>query len=178
MATLAGLGAGGFAAGAGKELVKQAIPALFSYLFGKSGTETPIQEGQRQLLDELLRSVEGEGNFSDLFNFDENAFQQGIAEPAQQQFEDVIAPMIQQRFISSGQQRSSGLEGALARSGVDLNQMLNQLRYQGQQGAQQNKLSTLNRILSQPAGGMERKSGLFQRLFSNEEAAQSRKGFV
>lgn len=121
----------------------------------RQSKETPIQERQRQLIDDLLESVKGRGSFSDLFSYSERDFEKNFLEPAKDQFRNQIAPQIQQQYIASGQQRSTGLEDTLARAGVNLDNMLNQYRFQQQQQAQNRQLSALERILGQPKGGEE-----------------------
>lgn len=122
-------------------------------LLGRRGSEeTPIQERQRQVIDDILESVKGEGPLSDLFKFDEETFQKSFVEPAKERFSSQISPQIQQQFIASGQQRGTPLQDTLTRAGVDLDQMLNQFYAQQQQGAQQRQLGALERILGAGAG--------------------------
>lgn len=127
-------------------------------LFGGSQKETPIQGQQRQAIDDILKSISGEGPYSNLFQANNEDFEKFFIEPAKQQFQSQIAPQIQQAYISSGQQRGTGLDDTLTRAGVDLDQMLNQFRFQQQQGAQKRQLSALERILGQKAGVAEQPS--------------------
>lgn len=121
-------------------------------LFGKQNQQTPIQGQQQQLIDQLLASLGGQGPYSDLFNVNEESFNQGFREPAMAQFRNQTAPQIQQSYIASGQQRGTGLEDTLSRAGVDMDMMLNQMYAQQQQQAQQNKLGTIGNILGQGPG--------------------------
>jgi len=121
-------------------------------LFGDKNKETPMQGKQRELIDQLLSSLKGNGPYSDLYNMDEAAYQKSFVNPMKQQFESQIAPQIQQSFIASGQQRGSGMEGNLTRAGVNMDQILNQNYAQMQQQANSNKMGAMNNILNQGAG--------------------------
>lgn len=112
----------------------------------KQAKETKTQKMQRHLIDELIGSVKGKGRFADLFNentakrnerFDPSneAFQKSFVQPAQSLFRNQLAPQIQQKYIQSGQQGSSGLDDQLLRAGVDLDSLLNQHMMEFQQGA-------------------------------------------
>jgi hypothetical protein len=96
--------------------------------------ETKIQRTKRKLVDDLIYSMKNpDGNFSDLYKQPtEEDFQKYYVDPAKSRFQNQIAPGIQERYVTSGQHRGSGLEGALARSGIDMDQLLNQdyMRYQ------------------------------------------------
>lgn len=134
--------------------IQAAGSAVGGYLSGKGNApkETKIQKQQRYLIDELLKSLSGNGAYADLFNQSDEAFNKSFVEPAKAMFQNQIAPQIQQQFIANGQQRSSGLEGQLTRAGVDLDSMLNQYMYQHQQDALNRKSNTLNSILGAGAG--------------------------
>jgi len=113
-------------------LIASLIPAITSVaggFFGGGGgdTETKQQKMTRKTLDDILASIKGEGSFNDLFNLDEDAFQRSIVDPALRRFEQQTAPQIQQKFISSGLQRGTGLDDALTRAGVDLESNIDQL---------------------------------------------------
>jgi hypothetical protein len=138
-----------------QSLVSAGGSALGGYLNrdkGQAYNPTPIQRSQKDLLDQLIASVKGNGPFSDMFNFDEEAFQKSYVDPAKQMFSSQIAPQIQQGFISQGQQRGTGMENQLTRAGVDMDQLLNQAYAQMQQNAQQNKMGAINSILGMGAG--------------------------
>lgn len=148
-------------------ILSQLLPSLIGAAGGVgsallnrfSNRETPIQESQRDLIDQILSSVKGSGPFSDLFNMDENAFQRSYVDPAKSLFNNQIAPAIQQNYIGGqyGQQRAggTGLQDSLARAGIDLDQMLNQQYAQFRQGAQNRQLDALSRILGQGAGVLQ-----------------------
>jgi len=136
-----------------------AVGGLASFLGRRRSQETPIQGQQRELVDELLASLRGEGQFSDLFKMDEETFQKSFVDPALSRFRTQTAPQIQQSFIAGGQQRGTGLEDTLARAGVDLDQLLSQQFAQQQQAAQQRQLLGIGGILGQEAGAIPEQSG-------------------
>lgn len=119
---------------------------------GQTQSETKIQKKQRQLVDKLLASLEGNGPYSDLYNPDDKTFQKSFVEPAKSLFSNQIAPQIQQQYIASGQQRGSGLDDQLLRAGVDLDQLLNQHMAQFQEGAMNRKQTAINSILGAGSG--------------------------
>lgn len=100
----------------------------------KQPKETRMQKQQRQLVDQLIASLGGQGPFSNLFATDEAAFKKSFIDPAKSIFKNQIAPGIQQESIYGGQQRGTGLDDQLLRAGVDLDQLLNQqyMNFQGQ----------------------------------------------
>lgn len=128
------------------------------YLNRRKSTETGIQRGQRNTIDDLLASLQGGGKYSDLINFDEDAFNKSYVEPAKQRFKSQIVPQIQQSYIASGQQRGTGIEDTLTRAGVDLDQMLNQQYASMQQGSQNRKIDFIKSILGQSAGAAPEQS--------------------
>ena len=131
------------------------IGALLSGLMGSKNEPTPIQAQQKQLLDQLLSGLKGEGQFANLFSTDQAAFQKSFVDPAKQMFKGQIAPQIQQSYIASGQQRGTGMEDTLARAGVDLDQLLNQNFMNFQQNAQNRQTTAIGSILGQGAGAPE-----------------------
>lgn len=120
--------------------------------FGNKNKPTKRQKQQQELVDQLLASLSGNGQYSDLFNMDEAAFQKSYVEPAKSMFRNQIAPQIEQQYIASGQQRGTGLEDTLSRAGVEMDQLLNQQYAQMQQQAQERKLNAMNYILGSGAG--------------------------
>lgn len=127
--------------------------ALGAALTGRSNPkETEMQAKQRQLVDQLISSLNGEGPFADLFSRNEATFNKNFAEPARQRFKNQIAPQIQQSYIANGQQRGTGLQDSLTRSGVDIDQMINSeyMNYLNQ--GNQNKFNAINSILGAAPG--------------------------
>jgi len=125
---------------------------------GSNQKETKMQRTKRKLVDELLRSLSGGGQFSDIFSTDDETFQKSFVEPAKQRFASQIAPQIQQQYIAGGQQRSSGMEDQLLRAGVDLDSLLNEYQYKFQQDALNRKQNMINSILGQDAGAPQNPS--------------------
>lgn len=144
------------------------IAAGASWLSGQGSApkETKMQRTQRKLVDRLIDSLGGNGgDFSDLFNFDQDLFHKSFIEPAQAKFRNQIAPQIQQQYIASGQQRGTGLDDTLTRAGVDLDSMLNQFMFQAQENAMGRKQGAINSILGAGSGAPNETSGM-QDIFS------------
>ena len=141
--------------------------AASGYLSGAGSrrSESKMEKTKRKLVDQLLASLSGKGPYSDVFSFDEDLFNRSFVEPAKAKFRNQIAPQIQQSFIASGQQRGTGLDDTLTRAGVDLDAMLNQYLYQGQQDALNRKSGTINSILQAP-GGMPSQPSSMQNIMS------------
>ncbi len=118
----------------------------------KKSDETKIQKKQRQLVDQLLQSLNGQGPYSSLFSANQQDFERTFAEPARARFKNQTAPQIQQSYIAGGQQRSTGLEDTLTRAGVDMDQLLNEYFSNYQQGAQNRQSSAISAILGQGKG--------------------------
>jgi hypothetical protein len=143
----------------GPPLIAAAASITGGYLAGRNnGQETKIQKKKRKLVDELINSLHGEGPYSDLYSGDQETFQKSFVDPAKSIFNNQVAPQIQQQYIASGQQRSSGLDDQLLRAGVDLDQLLNQHMYQFQQDAMNRKQGTINSILGGGDGGTQNMS--------------------
>lgn len=136
----------------GPPLIAAGASALGGAFSGGGNKETKTQKTQRHLVDQLLASLGGEGPFADLYNKDDNAFQKSFVDPAKSIFNNQIAPQIQQQYIASGQQRGTGLDDALTRAGVDLDQLLNSHLLNFQQGAQNRQQNTIGNILGMGAG--------------------------
>ena len=124
-------------------------------LLARQPQETKIQTKQRELVDQLLASLNGNGPYSGLFQADEAAFQKSYVDPAKATFRNQIAPQIQQAFVGGqyGQQRGgTNIEDQLARAGVDLDQMLNQQYANFQQQAMNRQQDAIGKILGQGPG--------------------------
>tara|TARA_R110000868_G_scaffold182762_3_gene423836 strand:- start:9974 stop:10570 length:597 start_codon:yes stop_codon:yes gene_type:complete len=119
-----------------------------SSLFAPKPKKSKVQQMKELTMDDIMAGIRGEGPYSYLFNMDESAFQRGVADPAMARFNNQWAPQIQQQYISSGQQRGTGLEDTLTRAGVDLNQQINEQYWNAQQQANQNKLGALTGSLN------------------------------
>jgi hypothetical protein len=134
--------------------------ALGGYLSSRQDTETKMQKTKRHLIDQLLESIQGRGPYSDLFNFNEQQFQQNIAEPYRRQIQQQAFPRIQQAYIASGAQRSTGMEDALARAGIDIENQIASARQQGIESAANRRAGGISSILNQGNGAPARVSGL------------------
>jgi hypothetical protein len=110
--------------------------------------KTKVQQMKEMTMDDIMAGIRGEGPYAYLFNLDEDAFKRGVSDPAMARFTNEVAPQIQQQYISTGQQRGTGMEDTLARAGVDLHQQINQQYWNAQQQVNQNKLGALNSSLS------------------------------
>lgn len=146
-ATLALISAGVSAAGS-------AAGGIFS-----KKKETKTEKRRRELIDDLLASVKGNGPYSDMFNTSEEAFNKSYVEPAKARFRNQIAPQIQQSYVYNGQQRGTGLDDTLTRAGVDLDQMLNEQYLNYQQQGQNRKQSAINSILNTDTGNGNQSTG-------------------
>lgn len=163
----------------GPPLIQAAAAAGSSYLAGQGGAgkETKLQKTKRKLIDQLIGSLDGQGPFSDLFSSDEAAFQKSFVEPAQSMFRNKIAPYIQQSYISSGQQRGTGLDDQLLRAGVDLDAMLNSSYMDFQQQGANRKSNILNSILGAGDGAAPETTGA-QDVMSGLSSYLSGSGFA
>lgn len=121
------------------------LGALASRGFRQKRVKPP--KFQRELVDQLLQGLQGEGPFAQLFQADQEAFQRGVSDPLLQQFREQTAPQIQQRFIAEGQQRGTPLESALTRAGVDVQSNINRQFLPFQQGAQNRQQQAINQLL-------------------------------
>ena len=84
-----------------------------------------LSSGQTSLLDDLInRILSGSGGFG----FDDDFFQSSFVDPALREFQNRIAPGIQQKFIAAGAGRGTNVQDALTRAGTDVEGTLAQLR--------------------------------------------------
>lgn len=130
--------------GAGVNAGASALSSLFTPKPKKSKT----QKMQEMTMEDIMAAINGQGPYAYLFNVDEEAFQRGVADPAMARFRNQTAPQIQQEYISTGQQRGTGLEDTLSRAGVDLHQQINQEYWNAQNKANQNKINMLSGSLN------------------------------
>lgn len=124
------------------------MPKLKEVLFGKKDkikqakTLTPGQEKLMSLINQGL--VKGEGPFAELFgDFDPEAFEEGVTNPALKNFQENILPQIQEKFIAGNQVLGSGMRRGQLKASTDLQTQLAQLMYQAKQDQQKNKLAGL-----------------------------------
>jgi len=69
--------------------------AIAGGILGRENKETPMQAKQRELVDQLLSSLNGQGPYSNMFNVDNASFQKSFIDPMKQKFNSQIAPQIQ-----------------------------------------------------------------------------------
>ena len=85
-----------------------------------------VTGAQGQGIDTLAQMAQQFPEFFQSLAFDPSrtteAFQQGVARPAMQEFQEQIAPGIQERFIGAGAGRSSAGQRALGTAGARLEQ--------------------------------------------------------
>ena len=145
----------------GPPLIAAAGSGLSSWLGNKSNAgPSKMEKTKQKLIDQLLGSINGGGQYGDLFNVNEDTFQKSYLEPAMSRFQNQFAPQIQQSYIASGQQGNTGLQSALTQAGVDMNQLLNQQYGSMQEAAQNRKQNILSNILGQGSGPPTQQSGL------------------
>jgi len=136
-----------------------------------SSSETKLQKQQRKLIDQLMQGLGGEGQYSDLFNTDEDAFNKSFVNPAMSKFNNMIAPGIQQQFISSGLQRGTGLYDSLQRAGVDMSSLLNGQYMDFIQSGKNRMQNMLGNILGQGPGAPNQ-------LSTGQAAAKGAAGYL
>ena len=130
-----------------------ATSAIIAAIANRSGTSTKEVKKpkfQRDLIDQVLQGVRGEGEFANLFSSDQEGFQKSVADPLLEQFRTQTAPQIQQSFIQSGQQRGTPLESSLARAGLDVQGQINQLFQQFQNQGQNRQANAINSLIGIP----------------------------
>jgi len=136
------------------------IGSVAGGFMGDRGKPTPIDQKKKELLDQLMDSFQGNGPFSNLYNVDEQTFQKSFVDPMKQKFQSQIAPQIQQSYVASGQERGTGMEDALTRAGVDMDQLLNQFYAQMQEGAMNRQSTSMQNILGMESGPKEELTGM------------------
>src|ERR1700733_6486698 len=142
------------------------IPALIAagatiYAASKTGKkektkQLPTQTKEQKELARLINSglIKGEGPFKDLFGkFNEQDFQEGVANPAFKQFKEQTLPTIQEKFIAGNQALGSAMRRGQLKAGTDFQENLAKLLYEAKQGHKQNQLAGLNAVLGH--GGVE-----------------------
>jgi len=107
--------------------------------------------GQQDLIaaiEEGLKS--GTGPFADIFGkFNEQEFQEGVANPAIHNFKNEILPSITEKFIGRGTTGGSGMRRGLLKAGTDFEAQLAQLLYQARQQQKQNRISGVQNATGQ-----------------------------
>ena len=126
------------------------IWSRLSKAFGGRGAKTKTIKTSSPLQDQLLALIQqglgGEGMLGGAlggYNPEEIAklFQQGVADPARQQYFERSVPQLEQRAIASGVYGASGLQDKIGRGAMDLESMLASNLAQTQLGARQGDLN-------------------------------------
>ncbi len=109
----------------------------------KETVKSAEQIALNQAIIEGLRK--GTGPFADLYGkFNEKEFQEGVANPAIQNYKENILPQIQEQFISGNQALGSGMRRGVLKSGNELQSKLAELLYNAKQGHKQNKIAGID----------------------------------
>jgi len=143
-------------------------------MIGNKPTKT--QRNQQQLMDQLMASINGGGPYADLFNVNEDTFNKSFKEPMMNKFQNEVSPQIQQQYISSGQQRGTGMESALTRAGVNMDDMLNSHYQQMQESANSRKASALGSAMNF-SGGVPNQSSWKESIGMGVAGAVAQPGF-
>jgi len=143
----------------------QAILPLIGGMMSRRGP-TQGESRDQNTINELMQSMQGNGQYSDMFNMDYDAYKKSYVDPAMSEFKNVIAPGIQQEYIASGQQRGTGMEDTLSRAGVDMQQNLNKNYADMQNQSMDRKYKGIFGTLGQgqgapPQGGFGQTAGGF-----------------
>lgn len=140
------------------------MPKLSEILFGKSPsfkklpTQSPDQQNLMAMLFQGLQG--GQGPFADIYGqFDEGAFNKGVAEPELKRFREELLPSIMEKYIAGNQALGSGAQRAATRGASDLSSNLAQLLYNARQNQMQNRAQGINTFLGQQPFQYASKSG-------------------
>lgn len=127
-------------------------------LFGKKKKKKKLStfdDEQQRLYGDYVKGLRGQGEFSDLYNFDagqaNDVFDKTVANPAYRNYQENIIPGITGNFRGKNLQNSSYLGQSLARTGRDVQEGLDAQRskyiFEGQQNAQNRKGNAINSVL-------------------------------
>jgi hypothetical protein len=133
-------------------------------LFGGGGRKkkkkaklvSTLDSTQQGLYQQYADALNGKGQFADLYNWDakgaNNNFDVNVSRPAYRNFNENIIPGITGQFRQGNVQNSSYTGEALGRAGRNVQESLDaqrsNMQFQGQQSANQNKMSGMNNILN------------------------------
>lgn len=140
-------------------------------LANQANKETKLDKKKRNVIDQLMASLSGDGPYAGIFGFDEAAFDKSFVQPALSRFRNQVAPQIQQSYIASGQQRGTPIEDQLLRAGVEMDQMLNQNYLQFQNAAKDRAAGQFSNILGTTTAAKPDQS-------TGQAAAQGGAGFL
>jgi len=108
---------------------------------------TQTQDKQNNIIDLIMQAIEGQGPLAGLVQGDEDAFKKSVSDPLMNQFNNQTAPNIQQSFIKNRLQGGTGLDDALARSGIDVQDNINSQFMNFQQQGNNNLINLLQNAL-------------------------------
>ncbi len=124
-----------------------------------SGKRSRTQKKNQSTIDDIMAGLKGEGPYASLYTMDEDAFQKSYVDPAKSMFKNQIAPQIAQSYGASGLERSTGMDDAMMRAGVDIDEMIN-AKYMEWMNNQQNRAAGgIDKILGADVGGTKYSSG-------------------
>jgi len=155
--------ASGAAAGSTFGPIGTGVGALAGGLLGAFGRKkkkpkkiSTLDKTQQGIYQKYAQGLQGQGEFSDMFNFDAGAardnFSKMFAQPAYQQFQEELVPSITGQFRGGNLQNSSYLGGALAKAGTNvqknLDAQLSNMLYQGQNDSINRRVNGVNNLLN------------------------------
>ena len=122
----------------------------------KNKVTSTLDPQQQELYKDYIGSLNGQGPYSDLYNFDaegyNNVFDQTVGRPAYRNFQENIVPGITGQYRSNNLMNSTYSGEALSRAGRDVQENLDAQRsanvFQGQQQAKSSKQNAINNILN------------------------------
>lgn len=111
---------------------------------------------QEGLFGDYAEGLQGRGQFANMYNFDEegagNVFDRTVGDPQYRNFQENIVPQITGQFRGGNLQNSSYAGQAVGRAGRNVQENLNALRqkqmFEGQEAANNRRMSGLDKILS------------------------------
>lgn len=130
------------------------MPKLGEVLFGKKGKNkqvSTVSDQQQQLMDLIYQGLqEGTGPFAEMFgDFNEEAFQKGVADPALKNFRENILPQIQEKYIAGNQVLGSGMRRGQQKAAADVQSNIDQMKYQAMQDQKKDRMAMMQNLLGQ-----------------------------
>lgn len=130
----------------------------------KPKKRSTLDKNQQALWDDYNKGIYGEGPLGDMFNFDaqkaQNNFQQNVARPAYENYQENVVPEITGAFRGKGLGNSTYAGQALERGGRmvqnDLNAKMNDYMYNQEQAIQNRRANAMNTILGTQTFAYER----------------------
>lgn len=124
--------------------------------FLKPQKQSTMSPEQQQLFQLMSQALQGGGPLADVYGFDPgqvtDVFQQNVANPAYQNFQEQVVPGITGQFRGQNLQNSSYLGGALGKAGSDvqsgLDAQLANMIYNAQQQAASRKQQGISDLMN------------------------------